>query len=79
MSGDREQELQDTILRQSSEIEVLKKQVRGLRADLEHATGDAFKALAKDVKRSRAILEALNRKMKLPEVDDAEGNGSQEG
>lgn len=62
---DREQELSDTILRQSTEIETLKRQVRALRAGLEYAVNDAVKAMRADLKRSRAILDALDKKMGL--------------
>ena len=73
MSEDREQELQDTILRQSNEIAALRRRVAGLERDLEHATGDVVSKMAANVSRCRRILDAFNTKMRL--VDD----GGEEG
>lgn len=68
MTEEREQELQASILRLTNEVETLKRQVRGLQRDLDHATGDVVSKMAANVSYCRRVLEALNFKMAL--VDD---------
>jgi len=70
MTLDREQQLEASILRLTNENEDLKRQVRALQRDLDHATGDMVMKFAFDVSVCRRILDALNNKMGL--VDDGE-------
>lgn len=77
MTLDREQELQDSILRLTSENAALKKQVVGLQRDLDHATGDIVAQVAGDVSRCRRVLEALNNKMQLVPDDEQEDHHGQ--